>query len=235
MTAAQRSAGRTVATLRSFTRAGRAAPAGTPAAKVLRRITERPRPRPGESCEMCGEGLAAQHSHVANVADRRLLCTCRACYLLFTPDGAGGGRMAAVPENYRHDASFALTAAQWDALQIPVDLVFFFRQSVVGDFVACYPGPSGATESMLDLSSWQEVLAANPVFDALQPDVEAVLVRRSGDRFVCFLVPIDACYELVGIVRLHWKGFHGGDEVWTEIDEFFARVRGRSRTPSGGT
>jgi hypothetical protein len=42
-------------------------------------------------------------------------------------------------------------------------------------------------------------------------------------------VPVDSCYELVGIVRQYWEGFAGGEEVWGRIDEFFAGVRERCR------
>jgi hypothetical protein len=45
-------------------------------------------------------------------------------------------------------------------------------------------------------------------------------------------VPIDACYELTGIVRRRWKGFDGGEEAWRDIGDFFARLRARSRTSS---
>ena len=49
----------------------------------------------------------------------------------------------------------------------------------------------------------------------LEPDVEALLVQRpAAASFECFLVLIDACYELVGLVRMHWKGFDGGQEAW---------------------
>jgi Family of unknown function (DUF5947) len=72
------------------------------------------------------------------------------------------------------------------------------------------------------------VVAANPVLADVEADVEAVLVRRLGDGdFCCLVVPIDACYELVGLVRQHWTGFHGGDEVWRRIDEFFAALQDR--------
>ena len=59
--------------------------------------------------------------------------------------------------------------------------------------------------------------------------------RRPEGGFACHLVPIDACYELVGLVRLHWKGFDGGEEAWKAIEGFFAELRRRSdRVPSGG-
>jgi hypothetical protein len=204
---------------------------------VLRRVMQpRQRPRPGEVCEMCGEVVADRHSHVASLSERRILCTCRACYLLFTQQGAGARRLRAVPERYREATDFAFSQAQWDDLAIPVGLVFLFQQSDLENpdgprqVVACYPSPAGATESELDLGSWLEIAAANPVLADVEPDVEAVLVRRhDSGEFTCLVVPIDACYELVGLVRQHWTGFHGGDEVWRRIDEFFAELRRRAR------
>jgi hypothetical protein len=61
------------------------------------------------------------------------------------------------------------------------------------------------------------------------PDVEALLVNRTEAGPECFLVPIDACYELVGRVRRGWKGFDGGTEVWQDIGAFFDGLRERSR------
>jgi hypothetical protein len=199
---------------------------------VLRRVMQpRERPRPGEVCEMCGEPVTDAHSHVASISERRIMCTCRACYLLFTAQGAGARRLRAVPERVRRADAFSFSQAQWDELAIPVDLVFLFQQSDVADIdaprriVACYPSPAGATESELDLAEWAAMAAANPTLADVEPDVEAVLVRRTGDgAFTCLVVPIDACYELVGLVRQYWSGFQGGDEVWRHIDEFFAQL-----------
>ncbi len=214
---------------------------------VLRRIM-RPRdagerPRPGEVCEMCGETIADTHSHVASLSERRLLCTCRACYLLFTQQGAGARRLRAVPERYRQAVAFAFSQQQWDALAIPVDLAFLFQQSPTTPseqdgarrIVACYPSPAGATESELDLAAWTDITAANPELADVEADVEAVLVRRGGDGlFTCLLVPIDACYALVGIVRQHWVGFQGGAEVWQRIDAFFDELQARARGHKAG-
>ena len=45
-----------------------------------------------------------------------------------------------------------------------------------------------------------------------------------------YLVPIDACYEFVGRLRMLWRGFDGGQEVREYIDEFFDHV---DRTQQG--
>jgi hypothetical protein len=73
------------------------------------------------------------------------------------------------------------------------------------------------------------VLAAAPAVGGLAPDVEALLVRVTGSRVDGFLVPIDACYELVGLLRRRWRGFDGGQDVRRELDAFFERVAGRCR------
>ncbi|MGQ0625286.1 MAG: DUF5947 family protein [Sporichthyaceae bacterium] len=187
-----------------------------------------PRPR-GEGCEMCNADFGADHSHVVNIESRSLLCTCRACYLLFTHGGAGRGNYRAVPERYLADPNFALTAAQWEELQVPVAMAFFFHNSAQGRVIAQYPSPAGATESLLDLTAWETIVRDNPLAAAMSPDVEALIVYRTQAGNASYLVPIDACYELVGRVRMHWTGFDGGPEARADIAEFFDRVAKRSR------
>jgi hypothetical protein len=183
---------------------------------------------------MCEEPLAAEHSHIADLTGRSVQCACRACYLLFTRPGAAQGRYRAIPDRYRYDPDFRLSAGQWDELAIPVDLVFVFRQSSEGRDVAFYPSPGGATESLLPLETWAEIMAANPAFADLEPDVEAVLLRRTDAGVEGYLVPIDICYDLVGRVRLNWHGFAGGEELWREVDEFFARLIERAEPAEDG-
>ena len=87
-----------------------------------------------------------------------------------------------MPDRYLAFADFELSPAQWDSLQIPVSVAFFFLNSSLGRVAAFYPGPAGATESELPLDTWAEVVAANPRLATLQPDVEAFLVRAGPDR-----------------------------------------------------
>lgn len=201
-----------------------------PHLSALRAFVSRVQTRPpGEVCEMCGTPLGERHSHLVNMESRNLACSCRACYLLFTAEGAAQGRYRAVPDRYLHDSRFVLSQSAWDAFQIPVRIAFFFHNSLIGRIVALYPGPAGATESMLDLHAWDDLRAANPVLEAMQPDVEALLVYgHRGGGFDCFIVPIDACYELTGTMRRHWKGFDGGEQAWNGVDAFFDRIRQRS-------
>ena len=210
---------------------------------VLTRITSNRRaPEPaGERCEMCSEAIADEHQHVVDVAGRQLMCVCRACYLLFT-DSNAELRYRAVPDRYLAFADFALDRRAWDALQIPVGVAFFFTNSELGRTVAFYPGPAGATESELDLDTWNTLHGKDSRIDLLADDVEALLVRvpesdgADGElaQPQSYLVPIDACYEFVGRLRTLWRGFDGGQEARQFIDSFFAQIAERAvKTPAG--
>jgi hypothetical protein len=182
-----------------------------------------------ERCELCGEPISAEHGHLVDLGARNLLCACRGCYLLFVSEGAGGARYRAVPDRYVSFPDFQLGPGQWESLQIPVGLAFFFFNSSLGRMAAFYPGPAGATESELALDTWEEVIAENPELGTIQPDVEAFLVRAERNRggAECFIVPIDACYELVGKMRRMWRGFDGGREAHEQLDGFFDKVRAK--------
>lgn len=202
--------------------------------EVLTRIrSNRPAPEPaGERCEMCSESIADEHQHVVNVADRQLMCVCRACYLLFT-DSQAELRYRAVPDRYLSFPDFALDRRAWEALQIPVGVAFFFTNSALGRTVAFYPGPAGACESELALDVWDALGGADARVGLLADDVEALLVRvpEAGPP-QSYLVPIDACYEFVGRLRLLWRGFDGGQQAREFIDGFFSRLEARAvQTP----
>jgi hypothetical protein len=185
-----------------------------------------------EVCELCATPVPEQHPHLVQVVDRRMLCACGPCGFLFDNPGAGGGEYRRVPDRYLSDPEFRLTAPQWDALQIPVGIAFFLRNSAQEKVIACYPSPAGATESELGLEAWTTGVGGSRLAAELEPDVEALLVRQEKDRDAsgeCLLVPIDACYRLVGLVRLHWKGFDGGADAWREIDAFFDSLRAAAR------
>ena len=185
-----------------------------------------------EHCELCGDTIAGDHRHLLDLRDRELLCSCRACSLLFADPAAGAGRYKLVPDRRLRLDGFAMTDAAWEELRLPVDMAFFFHNTEAERVSAFYPSPMGPTESLLTFDAWQALEAANPVLRELAPDVEALLVNRSRGARRQWLVPIDECYALVGLIRTRWRGFTGGKEVWLGIEEFFDRLDRRSKPAS---
>src|SRR5580704_2528819 len=197
----------------------------------LRRFARRPR-RQVEQCEMCSAELHTEHPHLIDLTQRRMHCACDACAMLFS--GRAGTKYRRVPRDIRRLSNFQISDAEWDSLLIPINLAFFFQNSVDSRVSALYPSPAGATESLLPLEAWSGIVQANPALNQLEPDVEALLVNRVGQArgsapAEYYIVPIDACYRLVGLIRIHWRGLSGGTEVWQEIGNFFADLRSRSQ------
>jgi hypothetical protein len=183
-----------------------------------------------ERCELCGEPIGAGHRHLLDLDSRELMCACRACKILFDRGAAGGGHYRLVPDRRLALPDFRLDDASWAELRIPVDMAFFFHNSQVDRVVAFYPSPMGPTESELELSEWASLEQANPVLASMEIDVEALLVNRARGARQHFLVPIEDCYDLVGLIRTRWRGFSGGKEVWEEIERFYGDLAARSKT-----
>jgi hypothetical protein len=176
-----------------------------------------------EHCDLCAAPVAPDHRHLLEIGKRRVLCACRACAVLF--DGAVQSPRRLIPRRCLFLPELELTDMQWDSLRVPVNMAFFCQDSALDRVAAYYPSPMGATESLIERETWDDLSRSNPILQGMQPDVEALLVNRIGQGQQCFLVGIDRCFELVGIVRVLWRGFTGGSEVWQAIDGFFAELR----------
>jgi hypothetical protein len=183
-----------------------------------------------EHCELCNAPIPSTHRHLLELSSRELMCACRPCSLLFDRGGVGNGRYKLIPERRLRLEDFAMSEPAWEELRIPVEMAFFFHSSAQQRVLAYYPGPMGPTESLLQLSSWQELEQANPILLELEEDVEALLVNRTRGARRYWLVPLDECYGLVGLIRTRWRGLSGGSEVWKEIDRFFEELDGRARS-----
>lgn len=202
---------------------------------ALRQFVRRKRDRNIERCELCAAELSPEHPHLIEPASRKLLCTCNACAILFSGMGLKYKR---VPLRVLALTGFELSDAQWESLMVPISMAFFYRSTPDKRVVAFYPSPAGATESMLPLETWNEIEDANPVLKEMESDVEALLVNRVGHaRGVAapeyFVLPIDECYKLVGLIRTHWRGLSGGTEVWQEIGHFFNGLKQRATDIQG--
>lgn len=207
------------------------APANTLGA--LRRFVRRNRPL--ERCELCGVELTPDHPHLLEPRARKLVCACGACAVLFAAQS--GARYKRVPRRVRFLEGFSLTDAQWDSLLIPINMAFFF-QSPANRVVVLYPSPAGTPESQLPLDTWIEIVQANPLLATMEADVEALLVNRLGPARgypapEYYLLPIDECYRLAGLIRAQWRGLSGGAEVWEELRIFFGGLKERAGVIAG--
>jgi hypothetical protein len=196
---------------------------------VLRRFV---RPRAVvERCELCSAELPPAHEHLVEPQTRQMTCACQACAILFSGQSETL-KYRRVPRRTRVLSDFQLTDAQWDSLMIPIGMAFFFHSTHAGKVVALYPSPAGATESLLDLEAWDEIVQANPVLKEMEKDTEALLVNRVRGASEYYVVPIDECYKLVGLIRSYWHGLSGGQEVWAEIGKFFTELSDKAKVKS---
>jgi hypothetical protein len=179
------------------------------------------RQRSEEVCELCAAEVGPAHQHLLDLDSGRILCACDPCAILFVDESRQ--RYRRIPRDVGR-IDFLMDDAEWDGLQIPIKLAFFVYVSKAQRMVAYYPSPAGAMESSLDLADWNAIAAKNPILRRFAPDVEALLVNRLSDVPRYYRAPIDQCYCLVGTIRVHWRGFSGGDEVWKQIDQFFRRL-----------
>lgn len=188
---------------------------------TLRRYT---RPRIEEArCELCRVSLGEPHRHLLELDARKILCACDACALRF--EGVIGGRFKLVPREIRQLSEIQWSDAEWDSLALPIHLAFIFFSTPAQKTTALYPSPAGATESLLPLEAWASLVGKNPCLGEIAPDVEAFLMNRVGEYRDYFIVPIDSCFELAGLIRLHWEGLSGGEAVWAQIRNFFDRLK----------
>jgi hypothetical protein len=176
------------------------------------------------TCELCPIGIGEDHRHLLDLEERRIVCVCETCWSMRSGDPRY--RPTGVRTLWLED--FVMPEEVWASFQIPIGLAFLLRSAVTGSVVALYPSPAGATESELELTAWDELCAANPILERLEPDAEALVVNRTAKEHQYAIVPTDQAYRLVGLIKSRWEGISGGREVDVAIAEYFDAVRARA-------
>lgn len=201
--------------------------AATRSENVISTLRRLARPdAPQERCELCGVSIPPRHRHLLEMPTRGIRCACDPCASRF--QAVKGERFKLLPRDTRLLPGFQISDGQWEGLAVPINLVFLFRNTEAGKVVCYYPSPAGAVESLLPEENWIALVNQNPTLALMEPDVEALLINRVGEARDYFIAPVDVCYQLTGLMRMHWRGLSGGEKVWDEIGSFFARLRENS-------
>ena len=197
---------------------------------LLRIAASGPAQPAGERCEMCAEPIGEEHQHVVNLESRSLMCTCRACYLLFTDRGpscatAPSRPLPLVPgpsswtgrsgTSWRSRWAWpsCSTTRCWGApsLSIPA------RQAPRSRNCPWTPGPGSSRPTLSSPCCARHGGAADP---RTRPRPGPGALPSGADRYVLRTGRPPA--------RV-WKGFDGGQESRQELAGFFDRISSRSR------
>jgi hypothetical protein len=193
-----------------------ASPSATPGAEAEAEAQER--------CDFCGRLIPPEHRHFADLASRRFMCACEVCAVRQAEQGI----FKPLPNRYLRLPGFKMPAPLWREFAIPVDMAFFVFNSTLKRVVAFYPAPTGATESQLSLQVWEQLEQLNPTLRNLAPDLEALLINRTQEPAEYYIMPVDACYRLVGLMRSSWQGIAGGPGAFDAISSFFRELKERA-------
>ncbi|MFF4485967.1 DUF5947 family protein [Streptomyces sp. NPDC001544] len=195
-------------------------------ARVIRSAAER-RTAAEELCDLCAAPVPDEHRHLHDGTREEVLCACRPCALLFTEGDESDGRYRLIPLR-----RLRLPPVDTGPLGVPVGLAFFVPRAD-GTVLAHYPSPAGATRWEVDAEAWRKVVAGCPQLATLVPEVEALLVNTARGLAHHWIVPVDDCFRVVGVVRQEWRGMSGGETIWPALERFFAELAAtRPGTPA---
>jgi hypothetical protein len=182
-----------------------------------------------EKCDFCFQAVAPHHRHVIDISTRQFLCACDNCAAALE----GNGRFRGLSPKTERLTHFRISDYEWEAMQLPIDIVFFFLSGEDLRPTAIYPSPAGGLESALSKEAWSTLIAANPSLADIEPYVEALLVNRIKSARDYYRVSIDRCYALVGVIRTRWRGLSGGADVWDDVRDFFDALNQSAQNDDG--
>jgi hypothetical protein len=186
-----------------------------------------------DGCGFCSSHLQPDHGHLLDMAGHRIVCVCKRC----TRRGAEPKGGSVSPPQFKRIRSTCLYVADFRipdgaTISSPAGIFFLFFSSSWNRVRAFYPGPAGALESKLGLVTFNKLKSSNPILAELllepNTDVLALVVNRSRRPYEHYLVPIDECYRLVGLMRREWGAATDGRLLHESTNEFFRQLRAKS-------
>lgn len=134
----------------------------------------------------------------------------------------------------------------------PPGVAFFFYSTPRQRMASIHLTSTDIVAAPLPPDAWRDLEAANPALREMLPDVEALLIRRRAEpparpalawnlpHAVGYLVPIDECHRLVGLLRAHQRDAVAAPvresvgatvvdpSLQRQIDQFFDDLRNRA-------
>jgi hypothetical protein len=179
-----------------------------------------------DNCDLCDACLGEIHQHLLERPSRKLECVCDVCANLGNDSNS---KYWLVPQRVISLPKFQMTDSEWYSLMTPTGIAYLVPNSTLGRVVVLCPSPLGPMESLLPADAWNAIAGKNPILRTMKSDVEGLLVCRAGSVREHYVIPIDECFTLVGIVRRKWKGASGGTLAWWEIERFFEKLRNANK------
>lgn len=198
------------------------------AASELQKIKSSKEPANGEEaterCDFCSKTIPPDHRHFADLNNMKFMCACEVCTVL----QAEKGEYHPLPQRYEYLEDFEMPEEVWAQLKIPVNMAFIVYNSDQERPIAFYPSPAGSMESELQIDSWENMKQEHPALANMAPDLEGFMINRLDKPYEHFIVPIDYCYTLIGLIRMTWQGIHGGEKMRDTVRQFFKDLKKRS-------
>lgn len=187
----------------------------TAAIERLQAFVRAPQP---SHCDVCGDALPQEHVHLSIHGQRALRCACVACG---SAAHTGGWQRV---DTHLWPVDLSIENTLWMSLGIPINLAFLLHRPGDADPVALFPSPAGLTETPLPMAGWQAVLSAGA--ERLQLGAtQAILAWRLSSPHRYYVASLDVCYEIAGLLRVHWRGLAGGPAAQLLLDRLIKERR----------
>ena len=172
------------------------------------------------ACDLCRSEVNEKHRHLLELSSRQIWCDCDACCLLFSESGENRFRL--IPQRVTK-LEIDFDDAAWTKLGIPIGLAYF-QIRAPDQWLVGYPSPAGAVMASVEEEARNVLLMANTLVESLQREVEALVINRTSTEHQAFIVPLDRCYQLIGIIRQNWEGWTGGPRINKQVDLYFDQL-----------